>query len=150
MTGHAHDADGIRGAIRLLEFILHHEKELNVSQVQLEVDFSVSQQVNLLTVTPNPSPINLTVGVDATGTPVATVSGGVPPYNYSLDPSSPALPDGITFNEDGAGNITLAGTPATDAADANVLLNVQDSGPPRLNGTAKAKVAVVIGKKKIG
>ena len=119
-------------------------------KVQLEVDISVAEAVSLLTVTPNPAAEDLTVGVDATGTSVATVSGGIPPYNYALDPASLPMPDGLSFNEDGAGNITLAGTPTTGTSGAvAVILDITDSTPITAGGPQKVK-AIVGTKKKIG
>jgi hypothetical protein len=141
MTATAQDAGGIVGLIRLLEFILHHEKGFKMTQIQLEVDIEVAAQSQLLQVTPNPASEDLTVGVDATGTAVATVTGGVPPYGYALDPASPPMPDGVSFMEDGNGNITLSGTPTTATnGSVAVLLDITDSSTQQ---AAKGKSAAV-------
>jgi len=130
MTATAQDAGGIVGLIRLLEFILHHEKGFKMTQIQLEVDIEVAAQSQLLQVTPNPASEDLTVGVDATGTAVATVTGGVPP-----------MPDGVSFMEDGNGNITLSGTPTTATnGSVAVLLDITDSSTQQ---AAKGKSAAV-------
>lgn len=52
-------------------------------------------------------------------------SGGVPPYTFSLDPSSPALPFGFTLSSSGL----LSGT-TTTAYNQNIILDVSDSLAP--------------------
>jgi hypothetical protein len=111
---------------RELSQILKLLKELHMSQVQLTVSFNVVAAAAPLTVTPASATENLTVGVAADGTAVASVTGGVAPYTYALDPASGPLPAGITFDEDGSGNITLAGTP-TAAGTSSVILDITDA-----------------------
>jgi hypothetical protein len=113
-----------------------------MSEVTLSVVFNVNPPVAPLTVTPASETITLTQGVAADGTAVATVNGGVPPYSYSADPNSAALPAGVSFAEDGNGNITLAGTPtAAGTSTAPVELDVTDSAP--VPATAKFRGNVI-------
>jgi SprB-like repeat protein len=115
--------------IRLLQYLREHRKEFSMAQVQLSVTFNVVPPTPpALTVTPAVQTENLTVGVAADGTAVATVSGGVPPYTYALDANSGALPTGVTFAESSVGVITLAGTPTTAGTSTSpVLLDIVDS-----------------------
>jgi hypothetical protein len=94
--------------------------------VQLTVSFNVVSAAPALVVTPASISENLTVGVAVPTGTIAVVSGGVPPYSYNLDQASQALPAGVSFVEDGAGNISLLGTP-TAAGTANVVLDITDS-----------------------
>jgi hypothetical protein len=131
--------------LQVLEFILHHRKEFHLAQVQLSVTFNVvggGPPPSPLVVTPPTVIESLTVGTAADGTAVATASGGTPPYTYALDPTSSALPTGVSFAEDGNGNITLAGTPTTAGSSLTpVILNITDSATP----PATAKLRTNIG-----
>jgi hypothetical protein len=55
-------------------------------------------------------------GVAVIGGPVATVTGGVPPYTYDFA----GQPAGMSFNEttnpDGSASVTISGTPAPGSA----------------------------------
>jgi hypothetical protein len=132
-----------RDPVELLEFLLHHRKEFRMSQVQLSVNFTVNNPAPPpLSVTPAAANENLTVGQAADGIPVASVSGGTPPYTYAMDPNSAQLPPGVSFAEDGNGNITLAGTPtAAGTSTAPVLLDITDSA------AASVKLKAIIGAK---
>jgi hypothetical protein len=124
--------------IRFLEYLLHHRKEFVMAQVQLSVTFNVVSATTPLTVSPASATENLTVGTPADGTLVATVSGGQPPYNYSLDSSSGPLPTGVTFSEDGNGNISLAGTPTVAGSSTTpVLLDISDSAGSSVQASVK-------------
>jgi hypothetical protein len=70
-----------------------------------------------------------TVGTAVTNVPVATVSGGTPPYQPPVvDPASPnPLPPGLSFAIDGSGNVTVSGTPGA-AGSGTFVLDVSDSG----------------------
>lgn len=100
-----------------------------MSQVQFSATFTVTAAASPLTITPSSGNFSLTVGTPADGTAVATVSGGTPPYTYSIDPASGPLPTGITFVEDATNTIvTLAGTPTVAGTSSSpVLLDVTDS-----------------------
>jgi hypothetical protein len=127
--------------IWLLEFFRERRKDFHMSEVQLSVTFNVVAQANPLTVTPATQTENLTVNVSATGTPVAVVSGGVPPYAYALDPTSGPFPPGILFAEDLAGNVTLSGTPtAPFTSTTAVLLDITDAAGA--SAQLKTKIAV--------
>ncbi len=134
------DADALLDILRILERLIER-KEIIMSQVQLSVTFNVTGGTPppSLVVTPASATENLTVGTAADGTAVAVVSGGVPPYTYALDSASGPLPTGVTFAEDGNGNITLAGTPTVAGTSASpVLLDITDSA----GGTAQLQAAV--------
>ena len=72
-------------------------------------------------------------GVAVTGDKLATVSGGVPPYNYQFS----GQPEGMAFaekdNGDGSFDLLIKGTPnAGDAAGSPYTINVvvTDSASP--------------------
>lgn len=112
-------------------------KGLCMSQVRLEVDFTVAGVSQPLTVTPAQVPLSLTVGVDAGGTAVAQVSGGTAPYSYALDPASGTLPDGVAFAET-EGMITLASPSIpTTAGSSVVLVNITDAAGAKTQVKAK-------------
>jgi hypothetical protein len=63
-----------------------------------------------------------------------TASGGVPPYTFSLDAHSPALPSGFTLTSGGL----LAGTTGS-AYNQNIILDVADSlSPANTNAPGQA------------
>jgi SprB-like repeat protein len=124
------------------EFIVKLPKGITMSQVQFSASFNVApSSTTPLTITPSSGTFNLTVGVPADGTAVATVSGGVPPYTYSIDPASGPLPTGITFVEDSTNTIvTLAGTPTVAGTSTTpVLLDVTDTALSTTSAAFKFK-----------
>lgn len=108
--------------------ILKILKELHMSEVTLTINFNVTNPTNPLTVTPASETENLVVGQPVSSAPIAVVSGGVPPYAYAVDPTSGALPPGVTVVEDLNGNISLSGTPTTAGqSTAPYILDITDS-----------------------
>src|SRR5208283_2032081 len=98
-----------------LEWLHKHRKEFIMSQVQCTISFTVNPApAQPLTVTPATVNETLQVGIPADGTQVAIVSGGVPPYSYTMDANSGPLPPGVSIVEDPTNTIIqLAGTPTT-------------------------------------
>jgi len=123
------------------EFIVKLPKGVTMSQVQFSANFAVTASAAALAITPSSGTFNLTVGTPADGTVVATVSGGVPPYIYSIDPSSGPLPTGITFVEDPSNTIvSLAGTPTVAGTSSSaVLLDVNDSAGSSVSASMQFK-----------
>lgn len=113
-------------------------------EVQLQISFDIAPAAGQpLTVTPAQTTINGTVGVPLDGTSVAQVTGGTQPYSYALDSASDPVPDGVSFSEDGNGNITLTGTPATAGVTDNVILDIVDASGNQAQ--VKTKIARKIG-----
>ena len=131
-----------------LELIIKLPKGIFMSEATFKATMEVAPAAGQpLTLTPASADFpNLQVGVDSTGTPVTTVSGGTPPYTYAMDSNSDPLPDGITFEEDPTGTIvTLDGVPTTAGSYGDVdgiLLDVTDSA----GGSAQLKVKKIIKK----
>jgi hypothetical protein len=121
------------------QWVLDQSKEFDMSQVQFSASFNVAAAP--LTVTPATQTFSLTVGTAVPTAPVAVVSGGVPPYSYALDAASGPLPTGVTFSEDGSGNISLTGTPTVAGSSTTpVLLDITDSATPAASAQLKAIV----------
>lgn len=70
-----------------------------------------------------------TVGVAVQNVPVATITGGTPPYSQPvIDPASPSpLPPGLSAAIDASGNVTISGAP-TASGSGTFVLDVSDSG----------------------
>lgn len=80
----------------------------------------------------------------ATADKVATVSGGVPPYNYKFS----GQPDGVTFGEvdngDGTFGVVTQGTPsAGDSANSpyTITIEVTDSAPTPAKAVRSLRVS---------
>jgi hypothetical protein len=136
-----------------LELVVKLPKGVIMSEATFKATMEVAPATGTaLTLTPTSADFpDLQVGVAADGTAVTTVSGGVPPYEYSMDPDSDPLPAGITFEEDETGTIvTLAGTPtaAGDYGTTNgILLDVTDSAGAQAKFKARKIVGSVVAKK---
>lgn len=117
---------------KILERIEHIEQEIEkMAQVQLSIGFTVAPGTvgQPLTVTPASVNEDLTAGVAADGTVVATASGGTPPYAFTLDSTSGPLPPGITLAlNPTSGVLTLVGTPTTPSTSVEqVLVDITDA-----------------------
>lgn len=91
--------------------------------------------------------VDETVGVADAGQVVCDISGGQPPYNFSV--ASGAVPDGLqlnaTTNPDGSETVTLSGTPTTASTPGTpdeFALQISDSATPPAISTAKVKRAI--------
>jgi hypothetical protein len=101
-----------------------------MSEINVNLSFTVNPATQPLSVTVVSPPPAMTVGVALpSGSAVANVTGGVPPYTGALDPSSQPLPPGITlsFNAANVGEIDAVGTPTTAGMFSGVILDVTDS-----------------------
>ena len=118
-----------------------------MATVEVVVSGSVGGwQSTPLTITPTTAQLNPQTGVPFPETVLATVSGGVPPYTYALDPAitNPGtVPNGMTVDENaGVGIIGISGTPTDPAGTAiNFGVIATDSA----GATAQFKVKKVVG-----
>jgi hypothetical protein len=116
---------------KLFEHILGE----NMSQsVKITVQLTINPPVPPLVATPTAVTLPAeTSGTAVTAVPIAVVSGGTPPYSQPvIDPTSPTpLPSGMTVAIDGAGNVTLSGTPPVETSTITdtFVLDVSDSTP---------------------
>ena len=83
-----------------------------------------------------------TVGVADPGQELLTVSGGTPPYNFSV--VSGAIPNGDSLssvtNADGSETVSIEGTP-TAAGTATFAVQVSDSAGASKTVTAKKTIS---------
>jgi hypothetical protein len=90
-----------------------------------------SPQVSAV-VTVNPATLIITTNslpdgtVNASYNATITASGGVPPYTFTMDASSTALPANLQFNP-GSPSATITGTPAATGTTNNIIIDVADS-----------------------
>lgn len=89
-----------------------------MASVEVVVTGTVQAPSSPLTITPTTDTLNPVTGVALPPTPIATVSGGKPPYTYALDPALGQVPTGLSLAEDGNGNISISGTPTDPAGTA--------------------------------
>jgi len=84
-----------------------------------------------------------TVGVADPGQTLFTVSGGVPPYTYSL--ASGSIPPGdelsSTQNSDGSESVILSGTPTAAGSDSFAITVTDSAGQSATIGTGSAAAA---------
>lgn len=76
-----------------------------------------------LQITPPSFVLNAETGVPLPETVIGVVSGGQPPYSYSLDPNLGQVPNGLELDEDVPSTIGISGTP-TDPAGTPVNFGV--------------------------
>ena len=83
-----------------------------------------------------------TVGVADPGQELFTVSGGTPPYNFSV--ASGAIPNGDSLssvtNADGSETVSIEGTP-TSAGASTFAVTVSDSAGAAKTVTAKKTIS---------
>lgn len=113
----------------------------HMTQVTFSATFHVTDVVqNPLVVTPASGAFDLVVGTPADGIGVAQVTGGVAPYSFKLDPNSSPAPDGVSFADDGQGNMSLLGTPTTAGDFGPVDVIITDSVGAQARMRTRAKV----------
>jgi len=117
-----------------------------MSNVEVVVTGTIAPTPSPLTINPTADTLNGQVGTIMPSTPVASVTGGVPPYTYALDPALGTVPDGLALSEDGNGNISIAGTPTT-AGQVNFGVIATDSAGEQVGVQVKNGAVVA---KKIG
>jgi hypothetical protein len=110
-------------------------------KVEVIVNGTIAAAAQQLTITPTTDTLPaMQVGVALPPTPIASVTGGVPPYTYATDTSMQGGVDpatqGLNLAEDGNGNISISGTPTVAGA---VLFGVA------VTDTAGAVAAVKVG-----
>lgn len=74
-------------------------------------------------------------------TATITASYGAPPYTFKLDPTSAALPPGLTFSATG-NQATISGTPTALGSTTDIIVDVTDSESPAV--TIRAAYIIMI------
>jgi hypothetical protein len=121
---HHNEFEQLKEKLRELAYFVLGEEIM--SQVQFTVAITVAPAANPIAEGNASGSASFTQNVQ--GSVILTpITGGVPPYSVSVDPTSPsALPAGITASLDASNNLILSGTP-TVSGSASVLLDVVDS-----------------------
>ena len=94
--------------------------------------FGQSSATTAFVVTVNIAPLAISTNslpsgtVNTSYTATITASGGVPPYTFSLDATSTALPATLTLAT-GSPSATISGTPASTGTTSNIVVDVTDS-----------------------
>jgi hypothetical protein len=70
-----------------------------------------------------------------------TATGGVPPYTYSMDAASTALPANLQFTSTST-TATISGIPASVGTTSNIIIDVKDSEQPAV--TQKITYSITI------
>jgi hypothetical protein len=121
------------------------EGEPDMSQVEVVVTGTIGSAPQPLVISPTTFTLDPQTGVVLPETTIATVSGGVPPYTYALDPAitTPGtLPNGLALDENqGVGIIGISGTP-TDPAGTAVNFGVIATDSQGATAQAQIKSAV--------
>ena len=94
--------------------------------------FGQSSAATAFVVTVNIAPLVISTNslpsgtVNTSYTATITASGGVPPYTFSLDATSTALPANLTFAT-GSPSATISGTATATGTTSNIVVDVTDS-----------------------
>ena len=75
-------------------------------------------------------------------TTAVTASGGVPPYTFTLDGASAALPAGLGFSAT-ATQATISGTPTATGTTPGIIVDVTDSESPAVTAQHTYSLAIV-------
>jgi len=94
-----------------------------MAQAEVVVTGTITGPSTPLAITPPTFTLDAHNGVPLPETVVGVVSGGVPPYNYAMDPSLGEVPNGLALDEDVPNTIGISGTP-TDPAGTPVSFGV--------------------------
>jgi hypothetical protein len=111
----------------LLQFLLQHRKEFEMSEIQFTVTVTVNPAVPPLSEGSSSGAATFTQGVQSSVI-LTPITGGVPPYSASVDAASPnPLPPGVTAGIDANNNLILSGTPSASGGPLPTLLDVVDA-----------------------
>jgi len=97
------------------------ERDKKMAKVEVLVNGTIAPASQALAINPQQFTLPaMQVGVVLPPTPIASVTGGVPPYQYQTDTSMQGGVDpatqGLNLAEDGSGNISISGTPTVAGA----------------------------------
>jgi hypothetical protein len=103
--------------------------------------FTLTITAPALVIAPNTSSLpNGTQGIAYTT--AITASGGVPPYTFTLDGASSAVPAGLGFSAT-ATQATISGTPTATGTTSGIIVDVTDSESPTVTVKQTYSLAIV-------